>query len=343
MKIVIMAGGKGTRFWPRSVEKKPKQFLPLASETETMLQQTYWRFRNYVPAEDVYVVAAAKYVLLVKQQLPGLAHEQMIVEPEQRDTGPCTALTAHYFLQRQLDEVLVIVPSDQYVSDADAMMAAVENGEKAARTDGVIVTLGIVPSRPETGYGYMVAEDAPAGTVVQKVRKFIEKPPLDKARELLQQPNIYWNSGIFIWKPSTIARYMSVHQPMMWKDLSDNAHRLDEVYGQLPKLSVDYAILEKVDTIYTIPVRFVWDDVGTWSALERIFDKDANGNVIKGDIFHESMSNSIVHVEGQQAIIIGISDLIVVSTAEGLLVCHKSKEQQIKQLIASMEANKGGI
>jgi mannose-1-phosphate guanylyltransferase len=265
------------------------------------------------------------------------------VEPEPKDTGPCIALAAHYFLREQFDGVLVTAPSDQYIPDADALMYALRTAEKAAQTDGVVVTLGIVPTRPETGYGYIQAEpvDEVSSNGLLPVASFIEKPTLDKAEVLIRQPNIYWNSGIFVWKPSTIARYMEKYCPDIWLGVTVSEARLPDEYAKLNKISIDYAIVEKAETLFTIPVSFPWDDVGTWKSLERVFSKDEQGNILLGDIIASDNRNSIIYSESRRVVVIGAEDLIIVSTDEGVLVCHKSAEQQIKQAIQLLYKNKG--
>ncbi|MFK7694089.1 mannose-1-phosphate guanylyltransferase [Paenibacillus sp. HJGM_3] len=336
MKILIMAGGKGTRFWPRSVSGKPKQFLALTG-TETMIQLTYRRFLKWLPQTSVYVVAPVSYLDMIAEQLPELNREQIIVEPEQRDTGPCIALAAMHFLSGGQDEVLVTTPSDQYIPEDGPLLEALKLAEETANAGRNIVTLGIVPTRPETGYGYIEAEEEGREARPVKVRSFVEKPTLDKAEKLFTQSNMYWNSGIFIWKPSTIAHYMQLHQPRLWELLNRDPAHPELVYGKVPKLSVDYAILEKAEAIYTIPVSFPWDDVGTWTSLERIFPPDSEGNVSMGHVHTLATSNSILFSEHLQSVVIGVRDLIVVSTEAGLLICHKSMEQQIKDVIHALE------
>lgn len=335
MKIVIMAGGQGTRFWPRSVKHKPKQFLSLTSE-ETMLQQSYRRFAQWVPAASIYILTTREYSAMVKEQLPHLNTSQILLEPEPRDTGPCIALAALYFMTRGDNEVMVMTPSDQYIPNDKRLWDALIEAEEVAQESNVIVTLGIVPTRPETGYGYIETEEADGkGAVLAKT--FIEKPPLDKAIQLFHQKNMYWNSGIFIWKPSTIAYYMTRYQRDMWVSLQSCGGEWEKIYHRLPKISIDYAILEKASTIYTIPVHFEWDDVGSWTSLERIFEKDSKGNIIKGDVSTTHTENSIIYTENHRAVVIGIKDVIIVSTPDGLLVCHKSQEQQIKDVLKLME------
>lgn len=339
MKVVIMAGGKGTRFWPRSVERKPKQFLSLTSK-ETMLQVTYGRFRKWLPRESIYVVTTKTYRSLVEQQLPDLPADHIIEEPAPRDTGPCVALTANFFLRREEDEVIVTAPSDQYIPDDEALMKALWKAEQRAESDLAIVTLGVIPTRAETGYGYIEAEESAEG--IRRVRRFIEKPSHEKAQELILQPNMYWNSGIFIWKPSTIAFYMKLYQASIWKRIDLPGDTWKEGYSELPKISVDYAVLEKADTIWTVPVDFEWDDVGLWTSLERIHGTDEHGNLAEGPIRFLHSFNNIVFTDKAKTVVIGAADLIIVSTGEGLLVCHKSDEQLIKQVLQEWEREEEG-
>ncbi|KEQ22673.1 mannose-1-phosphate guanylyltransferase [Paenibacillus tyrfis] len=340
MKIMIMAGGQGTRFWPRSVKSKPKQFLSLTSK-ETMLQQTYRRFLQYVPGTSIYVVTTKQYSVLVHEQLPELKHEHIIIEPEPKDTAPCIALSALHFLQKGEDDVLVTTPSDQYIPEGNSLWEALKQAEIVARSDRSIVTLGIAPTRPETGYGYIVTEEPTAEGQTLAAKAFIEKPSLERAKQLIGQKNVYWNSGIFIWKPSTIAHYMSRSQKDMWTLLEGCGGQWEDVYSRLPKISVDYAILEKASSIYTIPVHFEWDDIGSWTSLERVHQPDDQGNIVMGDASPLYTSNSIIYTENLKTVVIGVKDLIVVSTPDGLLVCDKAHEQHIKDAQKFMDV-KGG-
>lgn len=335
MKIVIMAGGKGTRFWPRSTDAKPKQFLALISP-ETMIQETYRRFRAWLPKEHIYVATAKRYVSILQEQLPELDPERMIIEPEQKDTGPCVALTALRFLERGDDDVLVTAPSDQYIADGAALREALVEAAAAAREVPAIVTLGVVPTRPETGYGYIECAEKPRHGRLYPVQAFIEKPTLAKAKQLYQRPNIVWNSGIFVWRPSTIAYYMKKYQAAIWDTLKENMGQLERAYAGLPKISVDYAIMEKAERIYNVPVDFAWDDVGLWSALQHFHPSDRHGNLAIGDVYPVDSGDNIVWSD-KKTILIGVRDLIVVSTGEGLLVCHKSEEQKIKNALADSE------
>ncbi|WP_052475945.1 mannose-1-phosphate guanylyltransferase [Cohnella kolymensis] len=332
MKVIIMAGGKGTRFWPRSLDQMPKQFLALTSNL-TMLQQTYKRFREWLPEHLIYVCTWRGYLDLVKEQLPDLTDSKIILEPEQRDTGPGIGLAALHFLRQGDDEVLVTAAADHHIPDSEQLMSVLMQAETFAGTGCPIVTIGVTPTRPETGYGYIMTSGTNDRDNVLKVQTFIEKPTMQKAQQLIQCADVYWNSGIVVWKPSTIQHYMMRYEMELWNVLNSSGDELDKGYSLLPHRSVDHAILEKSDNLYCIPARFEWDDVGTWKSLERMCHPDPQGNITFGDTHTFSTNNSIIFSEHQKAIVIGVEDLIIVSTADGLLVCHKSKELQIKKSV----------
>lgn len=331
MNIVIMAGGRGTRFWPSSTESKPKQFLPLLTE-RTMLQDTYDRFRKWLPSSNIYVATSKIYVQLVMEQLPELPIEHIIIEPDSRDTGPSTALTALTFLHQHEDDVLVMVPSDQYISDAKELKRALQAAASEAKTRRITVMLGIVPNRPEIGYGYIRTHEGQDDHPLREVDAFIEKPNQDYAEKLMKLDGTYWNSGIFVWRPSTIEYLMTRHCPSIWQPLKKHYPEIANIYSQLPKLSIDYAVIEKAKDLYVIPATFDWDDVGTWNAVRRHYGADEHDNLLKGHVRSLASHGNIVFTD-KQAIIIGVDDLIVVSTEEGLLVCHRSEEQRIKEML----------
>ncbi|QNF28466.1 mannose-1-phosphate guanylyltransferase [Metabacillus elymi] len=339
MKVVIMAGGQGTRFWPWSVKDKPKQFLSLMSN-ETMLQQTYNRFRKWLPSEKIYILTTEEYFSLVKEQIPSINNNQIIMEPLPRDTAPCLALTALHFLKDNDNEAFAAVPADHYIPDDHVFPEIFSLAEEIAENKCAIVTLGIKPTRPETGYGYIQAErnevsnNEVSKNEVLRVKAFIEKPSMKKAVELLKTDNIYWNSGIFIWKPSTIGYYMEKFRPDIWEKLKNCEQVSKTQYSLVPKISIDFAILEKADTIYTIPVNLQWYDVGNWSAWDRLNNKKNGENLVQGDDIHLlTTKNCVIKSEDKKAIVIGVEDLIIASTEDGLLVCHKSLEHKIKDIL----------
>lgn len=339
MKIVIMAGGRGNRLWPKSASGKPKQFIALTSD-DTLLQMTYRSLAQYVPETKLFVATAAQYLDLVKEQLPELDPERLIVEPVQRDTGPCIALAALRFIRDDDDEVIVTLPADHLIPDTKALADMLHEAETQAEAGEAIVTLGVVPNRPETNYGYIHTDDD--GKRVRRVRAFLEKPSKERARKWLEMQGVYWNSGIFIWKPSTIAAAMRRYQPSIWLPLIEAPKVEESMYGKLPKISVDYAILEKAEHIYCMPVSFEWDDVGTWRSLERFGKSDESGNIVTGNALLAHATNNIVFSDKRQAIILGADNLIIVATDEGLLVCHKSNEPLLKKYVQQLENDEGG-
>jgi len=338
MKVILLAGGAGTRFWPKSVKEIPKQFLALTSG-RTMLQETYLRFQDWLPRQNIFVATIGPYTPIVKDQLPELTDEQIIIEPAPRDTGPCIALSAAHFLSLGEDEVLVTMPSDHYISNIPELHRVLELAENKARESRCIVTLGIPPTRPETGYGYMEATADPSRNPIRQVKRFIEKPSEETAAQLIGQPDVFWNSGIFIWKPSTIAYYMKMYQESIWSALIDSGTKLEERYERLPKISIDYAILEKAEEIYCIPVKFKWDDVGLWTSMERIHPVDANGNLLRGDVHVLNTTDTTVFSEHKRTIVIGLDHFIVVNTEHGMLICSKSDDQKVKSILEQLESD----
>lgn len=332
-----MAGGKGTRFWPSSTATKPKQFLSLLSQ-QSMLQETYARFVKRLPASQIYVATINAYVELVKAQLPELPFDQLIIEPIARDTGPCIALTALYFLHKQQDDVLVVIPSDQYIADDEPLWEALVLAQDKASEGHSTIMLGVRPTRPETGYGYIRTKEAAAHGNLRPVVTFIEKPAIEIANQLYQSENTFWNSGIFVWRPSTIAYLMDTHCSAIWSPLMKHYPHIDNMYSELPQLSVDYAIIEKAEQLFVIPIQFDWDDVGTWNAIQRHHKADSAGNLLKGPIQVQQAQDNIIF-SNKTAVIIGVDHLIIVSTDEGILVCHRSEEHRLKEMIPEQLRN----
>lgn len=332
MNIMIMAGGKGTRFWPRSVKTIPKQFLSFGSGP-TLIQQTVDRFRRLVPDERLFIAAPTAHVPLVINQLPSLSTEQIFTEPEQKGTAACIAYAAYSMLAKGDDRPIVFVPADQYIADDDIYLAAIEQAAEAAAADNSIVTLGIRPDRPDTGFGYMELEaeetEEDAGDALHKVKRFLEKPNAATAEMLIKQHNVYWNSGIVAWRPSSIMHHIGLREPALWQPFIDHEGDAALAYANIPELSIDYAVLEKTDEIRCIPIDCGWDDIGSWAAFRRHHASDSFGNVAQGAIrLFESEGNTVY--SETETLLIGVSDLIVVSTPHGLLVCHRSEEPRLK-------------
>ncbi len=277
---------------------------------------------------------------IISSQLPGFRPEQTIIEPEQKDTAAAIAFTAHSMLARDDDAPIVFVPADQFIHNEFRFLAAIDRAAQAAQEPRAIVTLGIRPSRPDTGFGYMELEALPlsdyeapdADFHVHRVARFLEKPDAATAVQLLSKPNVLWNSGIFVWRPSTIAYHIALSAPQLWKPLEDYPDNPSSAYAAMPKLSIDYAVMEKAESIWCIPVDCGWDDIGSWSAFRRHMPQDSSGNVQQGPVRLVDSEGNTIYAE-TETLLIGVSDLIVVSTAHGLLVCHRSEEPRLKYWI----------
>ncbi|MBI6040181.1 MULTISPECIES: mannose-1-phosphate guanylyltransferase [Clostridium] len=340
---LIMAGGKGTRFWPLSTEKKPKQFLNLIGD-KTMIQMTVDRIRPIIPIERIFVCTGDSYVDLVKSQLPDIPEKNIIVEPEGRNTAPCIALSAMIIKKYYNDATMVVLPSDHLIKDEDSFRNILLDGEKYLKeNDKAILTLGMTPNRPETGYGYIkFSKDKTYinNNEVIKVDKFVEKPNLEKALEYLADGSYLWNGGMFIWTVNNILDQIKEFIPKTYNALKNieqiNVNELqgyiNENYGKTDSISVDYAILEKSNEIYVIPSDFGWDDVGSWEALDRYREKDDNGNIFIGKINSIDSNNNLIISKNHNVIIHGLNDIYIIENDGNIIVGKKEEVSKIKSL-----------
>lgn len=340
---LIMAGGKGTRFWPLSTEKKPKQFLNLIGD-KTMIQMTIDRIRPIIPIERIFVCTGDSYVDLVKSQLPDIPEKNIIVEPEGRNTAPCIALSAMIIKKYYNDATMVVLPSDHLIKDEDSFRNILLDGEKYLKeNDKAILTLGMTPNRPETGYGYIkFSKDKTYinNNEVIKVDKFVEKPNLEKALEYLADGSYLWNGGMFIWTVNNILDQIEEFIPKTYNALKNieqiNVNELqgyiNENYGKTDSISVDYAILEKSNEIYVIPSDFGWDDVGSWEALDRYREKDDNGNIFIGKINSINSNNNLIISKNHNVIIHGLNDIYIIENDGNIIVGKKEEVSKIKSL-----------
>lgn len=340
---LIMAGGKGKRFWPLSTEERPKQFLNLVGNA-TMLQMTVQRLENLIPKERIFVVTAGQYVNLVEEQLPSLPKRNVIAEPVGKNTAPCIALSAIVIKKYYEDATIAVVPSDHLIKDADGFLNTLaradgflQNNEKA------IVTLGMKPNRPETAYGYIKAIEQVndiENHQILKVDSFVEKPNAKTAEAYLKSGNYLWNGGIFIWKASTILeltkKYIrstyDVLSEIAAADEKDFSEVLDKKYRDVKDISVDYAIMENAPDIYVIPSSFGWDDIGSWTSVERYNLKDEKGNVKNGNSRVYKSKRNIILTQ-KKTLLNNVENLIIVETDEYILISSKDKEQEIKEAI----------
>lgn len=342
--LVILAGGAGSRFWPISSEELPKQFLDILGCGRTLIQLTLERFNGLIPKENVWVVTAEKYREIVMEQLPEIPSGNILCEPCRRNTAPCICYVSWKIKKLNTKANIVVSPSDHLVVDKQAFQSAIDDSLSFAAETDAVVTLGLKPTRPETGYGYIKADLTYSSSRkhnIFRVDEFKEKPTLEIAKEYIQSPNYLWNSGIFIWNVNTIINAFRVYEPevssifeglMPYYGTDKEQNKIDESYPQCKNISVDYAILEKAEEIFVFPASFSWSDLGTWNSLREQSDMDKYGNVCIGDnIKLYDTYNTIVHTCNKKEVIVEGLDGYVVAEKEGkLLVCRLSEEQRIK-------------
>ena len=339
--VAIMAGGIGSRFWPASRESRPKQFLDIMGVGKSLIQLTYERFLKLVPKENILVVTNKIYRDLVKEHLPDLTDNQILGEPSRNNTAPCIAYTALKLQNLNPDANLIVAPSDHIILEEDNFLSALGKALNFTEQHDALLTLGIQPNRPDTGYGYIRYEDS--GEAVKKVRQFTEKPDLAKAEAFLKSGDYVWNAGIFIWKVRSLLDAFQKYAPKIYEILSkgvdcyntaEEQAFVDENYPKTPSISIDFAIMEKADNIYTIPSSFGWSDLGTWKSLYIESDKDQNENVVVGDrvVIEDCASNLIRMPKDKLLVMKGLEDYIIIDEGDVLVIYPKSKEQEIKQV-----------
>jgi len=339
---LIMAGGKGTRFWPLSTVEKPKQFLKLVSE-DTMIQMSVKRLEKLIPVERIFIVTGKKYMELVKEQLPNLPYRNIIIEPVGKNTAPCIALSAFHINKIYEDATIAVLPSDHLIKDEENFLEILNSADEfVSKNKEAIVTIGMKPDRPETGYGYINYSHmhcAINGCEIRPVKKFVEKPDLHKAKEYLEDGNYLWNGGMFIWKAINILRLTRKYLINTFEVLSEIAatcaedyHRvLEEKYNNVDSISVDFGIMEKAKDIYVIPGNFGWDDVGSWESVERYREKDEFNNVFMGNVKKFDCSNNIIISNGKPIVISGLQDIFVVESDEMIFVGKKDGMESIRE------------
>lgn len=348
---LIMAGGKGERFWPRSRVNLPKQFLNI-SGNKSMIQQTIDRLKTFIPVEQLFIITNELYAELIKAQIPDLPFENIIIEPIGRNTASCVGLASIIIEERYPDSSMIVIPSDHIIKNEEEFIHIMKTAVEVSKVEDRLVTLGITPTYPETGYGYVESTLETIhinNSVVHKVNKFIEKPNEEKATQYLQAGNYYWNSGIFVWKIEVIRKYIEklmpeMHDLLETMKLGFKQYKRDDVirseFSKMPDQSIDYGIMEKADNIYVIPCKLGWDDVGSWTALDRINNQDDNGNVIKGNTLNIDTKRCIIESNGKLIATLGVEDLIIVETDDVTLICKKDKAQEIKSLIKELKLQK---
>jgi mannose-1-phosphate guanylyltransferase len=352
---IIMAGGVGTRFWPMSRTSRPKQFIDILGTGKTLIQQTFERFNTICPPENIFVVTHELYKSLVLAQLPELKEEQVLLEPFRRNTAPCIAYAAYKIFSKDPDANLVVAPSDHLVLKEDIFCEKIQTALAASRDNEWLVTLGIKPSRPDTGYGYIQFDQQtgdPRYQGLRKVKTFTEKPNHELAVTFLESGEFLWNSGIFIWSAKSILKAFDEHLPEVG-DLFKKGHDsyftpmetdfIKNTYSMCKSISVDYGIMEKASNVFVIESDFGWSDLGTWGSLHDIRQKDDKRNAIAGNhvLTYDSI-NCIIHMpDNKLAVLQGLDNYIVVEDDDILLVCRKEDEQQLRQIVNDVKMQKG--
>jgi len=345
---IVMAGGVGARFWPYGTSRLPKQFLPIANSDDTMLQLTIKRLKDIVPIEQVFIITNKQYIDLVKKQLPRIPKENIIGEPVGRNTAPCIGLASIILKQYDEKAKMFVIPADHLIENVDEFTKAVNSGLKFVEEKDAIVTLGIVPSHPETGYGYIqFIEDAffkadNSDVSIYRVKTFAEKPSLDVAKIFLESGDFLWNSGMFIFRADTMLKQMNEQLPDLYHAIqkiekaihtSKYQQVLEQVFAEIKGISIDYGIMEKAKNVFVIKADLKWSDLGSWDEVSRLRTKDKNGNAVIGDSFIKDSKNNLIMSTKGFVGVIGADDLIIINTKDGLLICKKDRSQEVKEIV----------
>ncbi|MBI1936901.1 MAG: mannose-1-phosphate guanylyltransferase [Ignavibacteriales bacterium] len=345
---VIMAGGVGSRFWPRSKEKKPKQLIRIFGDN-TMIQDTVKRLDGLVKKENIFVITNKIQKLRVIEQLPEVPKENIIDEPFGKNTAACIGLASVLIKPKNNEAVIITLPSDHLIQDEDGFRNCLSSAAKFAFDSKGLVTIGITPNRPETGYGYIQFDENNVEKNIYKVLTFAEKPNVATARRFLESGDFLWNSGIFIWRTDVILEQIKKFLPDLYDGLTkiekaagtnDFEKELVQVYGQLKSVSIDYGVMEKSDIVYLTKADFYWNDVGNWDAVYEISEKNEEGNAIVGDVYATNTFGSYIFSPRKFSAVIGVENLIVINTNESLLICHRNNAQDVRQVVDYLKMNK---
>jgi mannose-1-phosphate guanylyltransferase len=351
-----MAGGVGVRFWPLSKTLRPKQFIDILGVGKSLIQMTVNRFKHICPMENIYIVTNEIYYDLVKEQIPHISDEQIILEPMRRNTAPCIAYANYKIKQRDLDANIIVAPSDHIILDEASFINHIQAAISCIENNPWLLTLGIKPTRPDTGYGYIQFDEhnkyAPEQRI-SKVKLFTEKPELELATQFLESGDFLWNAGIFVWKLSVINKAFDLHLPDVTELFAQYADKMNtpsekeaihSIYEQCRSISIDYGIMEKAKNVHVLASDFGWSDLGTWGSLFEQLKRDENNNAIHAnkDVFTYDTNNCIINTpKGKVVVVQGLQDYIISESDNTLLICKKKDEQQIRQFVNDVQSQKG--
>jgi mannose-1-phosphate guanylyltransferase len=349
MYAVIMAGGIGSRFWPLSRSSKPKQFLDILNMGKTLIQMTYERYLPICPKENIYIVANEDYYDLIKEQLPDLEDAQILREPSRKNTAPCVMYACHKIHALNPEAIMVVAPSDHVILKESEYLLVVDKAATFCETNNALVTLGIKPTRPDTGYGYIQYKDY--NEEVKRVKTFTEKPSKEIAESFVKSGDFLWNSGMFVWSAKSILKAFAQYLPEMidaFKEVekaynTDQEYdAIDTAYSQCTNISIDYGIMEKAENVFVIPSEFGWSDVGTWGGIYDIYEKDYLNNAVDGKMvqIYNSSDNMISVTDKKLVVIQGLEGFCVIDTPDVLLIISRDQEQEIKQITTDMKRMK---
>lgn len=346
MTALIMAGGRGERFWPKSRKSLPKQFLSLTDDGKTMIQLTIERILPIVSIEDIYISTNKDYKKLVMEQLPNIPKENILCEPVGKNTAPCIGLGAVHISKKYDDAIMLVLASDHLIKYNSMFINTLRDAADVAKDNNNLVTIGITPDYPETGYGYIKFNPAKCNGRAFEVEHFVEKPSLELAKEYISSEEYLWNSGMFVWKVSTILHKFSEYLPEIYKGLMKIKESigtpqedtvLNSEFGEFQSISIDYGIMEKSHNIFTLPGTFGWDDVGSWLAVERIKKTNEFGNVVNGNVITIDSKDCVIEAGPKLIATVGIKNLIIVDTEDATLICDKDCAGDIKKVLDNLK------
>lgn len=347
-----MAGGIGSRFWPMSRANYPKQFLDILGTGRTLIQQTWDRYTKLVQKENIFIITSQEYVSIVKKQIPDIPEENILPEPSRKNTAPCIAYIAFKLLKKDPRALMIAAPADHLVLETEEFLKTARTALDFVDHINALLTIGVKPTYPNTGYGYIQHDTTEAAPDIFKVKTFTEKPNTELAKAFIASGDFLWNAGIFTWKVKNIMAALEKHEPELYelfaaeKDkINTTAEKkaIENIYPQCTNISIDFAVMEKADNVYVIPASFGWSDLGTWNSAWDNKDKDYFGNAVVGKhVMVVDANNCMVHVPDNKLVLLqGLKDYIIVDTKDVLLICKKDKEQEIKQYVAEVKRNMG--